>query len=134
MTEDDTVKTGTVRQADSLRPKAVDEFLDGHHHFLIPSFQRGYRWGDKQVRDLLDDMLSFVRAKSAVSYFLQPIVVRCMPDGVWEVLDGQQRLTTMLLVLKNLIPYLVSAHKSLDPAAGAGFLAARRPRVACGCL
>ena len=106
MTEDDTVKTGTVRQADSLRPKAVDEFLDGHHHFLIPSFQRGYRWGDKQVRDLLDDMLSFVRAKSAVSYFLQPIVVRCMPDGVWEVLDGQQRLTTMLLVLKNLIPYL----------------------------
>ena len=30
--------------------------------------------------------------------------------------------------------YIVSAHKSLDPAAGAGFLAARRPRVACGCL
>ena len=30
--------------------------------------------------------------------------------------------------------YVVSAHKSLDPAAGAGFLAARRPRVACGCL
>ena len=32
------------------------------------------------------------------------------------------------------LPKLVSAHKSLDPAAGAGFLAARRPCVACGCL
>ena len=32
------------------------------------------------------------------------------------------------------VVYLVSAHKSLDPAAGAGFLAARRPCVACGCL
>lgn len=107
MTEENTVETGDVLQTDSLRPKAVAEFLDGQHHFLIPSFQCGYRWGAKQqIRDLLDDMLSFVRAKSAVSYFLQPIVVRCMPDGAWEVLDGQQRLTTMLLVLKNLIPYL----------------------------
>lgn len=106
MTEERTVEMAGVRQVDTLRPKAVAEFLDGNHRFLIPSFQRGYRWGDKQVRDLLDDMLSFVRAKAAVSYFLQPVVVRNLEDGVWEVLDGQQRLTTMLLVLKNLIPYL----------------------------
>ena len=106
MSEEKTLATGCVPKADSLRPKAVAEFLDGQHHFLIPSFQRGYRWGDKQVRDLLDDILSFVRAKSTVSYFLQPIVVRHLQDGAWEVLDGQQRLTTMLLVLKNLIPYL----------------------------
>ena len=106
MSEEKTLATGNVPKADSLRPKSVAEFLDGQHHFLIPSFQRGYRWGDKQVRDLLDDMLSFVRAKSTVSYFLQPIVVRHLQDGAWEVLDGQQRLTTMLLVLKNLIPYL----------------------------
>ena len=106
MSEEKTLATGCVPKADSLRPKAVAEFLDSQHHFLIPSFQRGYRWGDKQVRDLLDDILSFVRAKSTVSYFLQPIVVRHLQDGAWEVLDGQQRLTTMLLVLKNLIPYL----------------------------
>ena len=35
---------------------------------------------------------------------------------------------------RNKAVYIVSAHKSLDPAAGAGFLAARRPCVACGCL
>lgn len=106
MTEERTVEMAGGLQVDTLRPKAVAEFLDGNHRFLIPSFQRGYRWGDKQVMDLLDDMLSFVRAKAAVSYFLQPVVVRNLEDGVWEVLDGQQRLTTMLLVLKNLIPYL----------------------------
>lgn len=105
-TGEKTIETDNDLSADSLRPKAVAEILDGRHHFLIPSFQRGYRWGNKQVRDLLDDMLSFARDMYAVSYFLQPIVVRCMPDGAWEVLDGQQRLTTMLLVLKNLIPYL----------------------------
>ena len=106
MTEEKTVEMAGVRQVDTLRPKAVAEFLDGNHHFLMPSFQRGYRWGDRQVKDILDDMLSFIRAKSAMSYFLQPIVVRHSQDGAWEVLDGQQRLTTMLLVLKNLIPYL----------------------------
>ena len=106
MTEEKTVEMAGVRQVDTLRPKAVAEFLDGNHHFLMPSFQRGYRWGDRQVKDFLDDMLSFIRAKSAMSYFLQPIVVRHSQDGAWEVLDGQQRLTTMLLVLKNLIPYL----------------------------
>ena len=106
MLEKRMVEMAGVRQVDTLRPKAVAEFLDGNHHFLMPSFQRGYRWGDRQVKDILDDMLSFIRAKSAMSYFLQPIVVRHSQDGAWEVLDGQQRLTTMLLVLKNLIPYL----------------------------
>ena len=69
MTEERTVEMAGGLQVDTLRPKAVAEFLDGNHRFLIPSFQRGYRWGDKQVMDLLDDMLSFVRAKAAVSYF-----------------------------------------------------------------
>ena len=102
-------------------PKPVADFLDGKHHFRIPSFQRGYRWDDKQVSDLLNDLFAFVSPKDEIhdSYYLQPIVVRdvsglpdddsggkIFPAGTWEVLDGQQRLTTMLLVLKNLLPYL----------------------------
>ena len=53
-------------------------------------------------------------------------VVR-IPTGVLPV-DVEEALN------KIQQSYLVSAHKSLDPAAGAVFLAARRPRVACGCL
>ena len=46
--------------------------------------------------------------------------------------DNSDEKIKRLIVGSNF--YIVSAHKSLDPAAGAGFLAARRPRVACGCL
>lgn len=69
--------------------------------FHIPSFQRGYRWEEKHVKDMLDDLYEFV-GSNQTSYFLQPLVVRRTQDErVWEVLDGQQRLTTMLLILNS---------------------------------
>ena len=74
--------------------------------FLIPAYQRGYRWGKEQVTDLLDDIKEFSEKRSSDStdfYCLQPIVVKKSIDGKYEVLDGQQRLTTILLIIKNII-------------------------------
>jgi len=76
--------------------KPVTELLS--EKFFIPSYQRGYRWTDRQVTNLLDDIWSFrlnseTESKEAF-YCLQPIVVSKM-NGEWEVLDGQQRLTTI---------------------------------------
>ncbi len=93
---------------ENFRPKPIAELIDGEHLFGIPSFQRGYRWEEKQVLDLLDDIRQFADSDihGADSYFLQPIVVRpCKYQGrdAWEVLDGQQRLTTLLLILKRLM-------------------------------
>lgn len=78
-------------------------------NFEIPSFQRGYRWESKHVRDMLDDIFTYVTTNTSTQdntppYFLQPLVVRKREreNGVrWEVLDGQQRLTTLLLILKQ---------------------------------
>ena len=89
-------------------PMPVADLLDGKHHFLIPSFQRGFRWEEKQVVDLLEDIKQFVADDNpkSDSYFLQPIVVKaCKYNGVdsYEVLDGQQRLTTLLLILKEML-------------------------------
>ena len=94
-------------------PMSIAELLDGQHHFLIPSFQRGYRWEEKQVCDLLEDIMQFANDDNVKSdsYFLQPIVVksvrRSLSDSseieAYEVLDGQQRLTTLLLILKELL-------------------------------
>jgi hypothetical protein len=86
----------------------IAKLLDGNHHFVIPSFQRGYRWEEKQVVDLLEDIKQFAdpNNNSSESYYLQPIVVKKIKyRGVdsWEVLDGQQRLTTLLLILKELL-------------------------------
>ena len=77
--------------------------------FFIPSYQRGYRWESKQVEDLLQDLEEFI-ASSEMNYYLQPLVVRPIQwkdkdresMEVWEVLDGQQRLTTLLLLLRCL--------------------------------
>lgn len=90
----------------NFAPMPIADLLDGKHHFVIPSFQRGYRWEKKQVIDLLEDIKQFADDNKSDSYFLQPVVVKvCKYKGVdaYEVLDGQQRLTTMLLLLKRLM-------------------------------
>ena len=70
--------------------------------YRIAAYQRGYRWSSRQVTQLLDDIWDFVnedatRSKDAF-YCLQPLVIK-PGDGEFEVVDGQQRLTTILLIL-----------------------------------
>ena len=89
----------------NFRLKAVAEFLDGNHNFFIPSYQRGYRWDKKQVEDLLNDIGDFAKKhKDGEFYCLQPIVIKEKIEGEshsgWEVIDGQQRLTTLWLILE----------------------------------
>lgn len=88
-------------------PKPVAELITTKYHFVIPSYQRGYRWEEKQVVDLLEDICGFAKQDKEDSYYLQPLVVKpCkwtgtdgVPIDAWEVLDGQQRLTTLRLIL-----------------------------------
>jgi hypothetical protein len=78
--------------------------------FFIPSYQRGYRWGKTQIEDLLSDIWEYSKrvksegTKFAGDYYcLQPLVIKFRPDtGVWEIIDGQQRLTTILIIMKCL--------------------------------
>lgn len=70
--------------------------------FVVPLYQRGYRWSKKAVEALLDDITTFAKtANQGQSYPLQPLVV--LPNkGTWRLIDGQQRLTTIYLVLRYL--------------------------------
>ncbi len=90
--------------------------------FFIPSYQRGYRWAESQVVALLKDIRDFDKSKDGEFYCLQPLVVRIkqepsleeikkansietvrsMLKGSWTVIDGQQRLTTIYLILTTL--------------------------------
>ena len=71
--------------------------------YKISSYQRGYRWkAEEQVRALLDDLKDFFQQPKGEIYCLQPIVVAKGKDEkgeFWEVIDGQQRLTTLFLLL-----------------------------------
>ena len=68
--------------------------------FKILIYQRGYRWTEQQVIDLLNDINEFMERNHGKEeiYCLQPLVVK-EKDSSWEVIDGQQRLTTIKIVL-----------------------------------
>ena len=74
--------------------------------FFVAAYQRGYRWGRDEVRQLLDDIQAQRHGRREAprrfraDYYLQPIVVLCRDDGTWELVDGQQRLTTLFLITK----------------------------------
>lgn len=74
--------------------------------FFVPSYQRGYRWKDDQVSALLSDLTKFHQGKPGANdwYCLQPFVVAQDKDqpGRYRVVDGQQRLTTLWIILKAL--------------------------------
>ena len=78
-----------------LRLVAVGDITQ---NFVIPSYQRGYRWGADEVTALLDDIAA-IREKDDKDYCLQPVVVKKRDDGQYELVDGQQRLTTLYLLL-----------------------------------
>lgn len=100
--------------------KSVQELLG--MKFFIPSYQRGYRWTYLQIENLLNDIWEFSKGVDGDFYCLQPLVVKerkkdlvaeikqansiedveTLFKGEWIVIDGQQRLTTIYLILKSL--------------------------------
>lgn len=64
--------------------------------FFVPSYQRGYRWGETEVVRLLDDIYA---TEGKRNYCLQPVVVKKNGDR-YELIDGQQRLTTIYLIYR----------------------------------
>jgi len=74
-------------------------------HYLIPYYQRGYRWDLEHVSALLEDIHNFMISDEK-KYCLQPIVVVPAFDenelNIWEVIDGQQRLITMNIIFNYL--------------------------------
>lgn len=70
--------------------------------FIIEAYQRGYRWSKDEIQHLLDDINE---VPDGQNYCLQPIVVKDN-NGVYELIDGQQRLTTLYLIMKYLSNYI----------------------------
>jgi hypothetical protein len=86
---DDVTVTGEA----TLEPRLVGKISQ---QFFVPGYQRGYRWGLDEVSRLLNDIWE----SRNQSYYLQPVVVKSQPSGDWELIDGQQRLTTLFLIFQ----------------------------------
>ena len=68
--------------------------------FIIPHYQRGFRWEAQEVEELLDDLWNFEKTSNKGEFYcLQPIVLQQKGKNIFHVLDGQQRLTTLYLIV-----------------------------------
>lgn len=86
-----------------IEQKSVRDIIDKKINFNVPAYQRGYRWDKINVTDLLDDLLEFMQdVSSGKFYCLQPLVVKKIGANQYNVIDGQQRLTTIFIILKYL--------------------------------
>ncbi len=106
-----------MKQFKPLDLVPISELISSDFNFYVPSYQRGYRWGTDQVNQLIEDLEEFEKYHYSSDknkfYCLQPLVVKeriiqkkernqIIEVNGLEVIDGQQRLTTILLLLQAL--------------------------------
>lgn len=86
--------------------------------YRIPRFQRDYSWSNDEWEDLWADILSMLTADGEPSHYMGYLVLQSTDDKTFDVIDGQQRLTTLslivLAVLKN-IQRLIDAKNEAEP-------------------
>ncbi len=85
-----------------LKEQSIDEIYNGNQvTYEVPIYQRNYAWEDDEISALIQDVYdAFLQGKN--TYFIGTLVSYHKGDQVYEVIDGQQRLTTINLVLSAL--------------------------------
>ncbi|MDO6995051.1 DUF262 domain-containing protein [Brachyspira innocens] len=81
--------------------ESVEKIFDNRRIYNIPEYQRGYKWNEEDVEALLNDIDKFEGGENKF-YCLQNITIKKQQDNIYEVIDGQQRLTTLSILLSYL--------------------------------
>lgn len=86
--------------------RILDEhtLFDTDAHYVIPRYQRAYAWEDKEIGQLIDD-INDIDIDSTENYYIGSLIVSKIQGKTetYEVVDGQQRLTTLFLLLQYLV-------------------------------
>lgn len=108
----------------SVSRKCIKQFLSQsddniHPRFIIPDYQRPYQWDEEACETLWDDFVTFFHDKPNEQdvYFLGSIVT-CRTSQGQEVIDGQQRMTTILLFLAACYRYIEKMHQGKEEITG----------------
>ncbi len=80
----------------------IEQLLSQEDHYLIPVYQRNYAWGGVEIGQLVQDLYKAFEQDKDKAYYLGTLVVHHRDDGRYEVIDGQQRLTTLHILNKCL--------------------------------
>lgn len=101
--------------------------------FVIPEYQRPYAWTDEQVETLFEDLWEFTATSGGTeregSYFLGSIVSYENENGEQEIIDGQQRITSLFLLLRAIYTKLVATPASERTAEANNFIGKIEPAI-----
>ncbi|QXJ48756.1 DUF262 domain-containing HNH endonuclease family protein [Bacillus altitudinis] len=84
--------------------------------FIIPEYQRPYAWTDEQIQTLFEDLTEYTENDNGSTYFLGTIVSYENDSGEQEIIDGQQRITSLFLLLRALYFKLKSMKETKEVA------------------
>ena len=95
--------------SDAITQLSIQQLLSGNVEYVIPMYQRNYTWEEGEITQLIQDVIDYLpkEGQDARNYYIGSLVVYERPDTkipVFEIIDGQQRLTTLSLLtsyLKN---------------------------------
>ncbi|MBU5427685.1 DUF262 domain-containing HNH endonuclease family protein [Tissierella pigra] len=93
-----------------VNKKSVKELLETgkKKKFIIPEYQRPYAWTDDEIKTLFDDLIEYTENDNETNYFLGTIVSYENENGEQEIIDGQQRITSLFLLLRAIYAKLNS--------------------------
>lgn len=101
--------------------------------FVIPEYQRPYAWTDEQVETLFEDLWDFTATSGGTeregSYFLGSVVSYENDDGEQEIIDGQQRITSLFLLLRAIYTRLVATPAVERTAEANNFIGKIEPAI-----
>ncbi|QEY26427.1 DUF262 domain-containing protein [Neisseria zalophi] len=101
---------------EQIQQFSIEELLSDNSHYLIPIYQRNYAWGEKEIKQLIQDIIDYIlkqeQEQEQQPYYIGTLVVfkrklENETNETFEIIDGQQRLTTLFL----LAAYLKNEHK-----------------------
>src|SRR5690554_4587822 len=92
--------------------KSIREIFESN--YIVPLYQRNYAWTDDEIHQLLRDIYENYLKDPNGFYFIGTLVVLKRKNGDFEVIDGQQRLTTLSLIAKKLDPSLQTSKLQYD--------------------
>lgn len=88
-----------LKNSNSIVELKINELLNGGSQYIIPVYQRNYAWGYKEISQLVQDICNVIEDGKQSNYYIGTLVTYKRTDGKYEVIDGQQRLTTLTLLM-----------------------------------
>lgn len=103
--------------------KSIEQLFTGDARFRVPQYQRSFAWGADEVEELWDDVLAAMGRKN--DYFIGTLVLQSNKQGLFEIIDGQQRLTCISMIFSAVRNAFRARNDSREEKVFAGFLGAR---------